>query len=312
MKFRPYPIVLTVALMATASSAVGQPGAGGPVLPDSIGTGPYPAMKEVDPGLPDQVVYRPADLDALGSLKLGVYAFGNGACSDDAASARQHLLEIASHGYIAISPGGIYSGPGASPRPAGSGGPRDPAADSPTHPEQLRQAIGWILAENERAGSPYFNRIDTDAIAASGFSCGGIQALYIAGDQRVETVIVMNSGLFQQDVTNMGGMSVPKSQLYELHSPTLYVLGGPTDIAYENGMHDFATITHVPIAVANLDVGHGGTYAEPNGGAAAAVVVDWLQWRLRGDAEAGKTFFGEDCGLCTDSEWTYDSKALLD
>jgi len=312
MTSRPYHIVFSVFLAVVAGPALSQPGAGGPVLPDSIGTGSYPAIKEVDPGLPDQVVYRPADLDALGSLKLGVYAFGNGACSDDAASARQHLLEVASHGYIAIAPGGIYSGPGAMARPDGDGGQRDPAADSPTQPEQLRQSISWILAENERAGSPYYNRIDTDAIAASGFSCGGIQALYIAGDQRLKTVIVMNSGLFQEPVTNMGGMVVPKEQLYELHFPTLYVLGGPTDIAYENGMDDVRMISHVPVAVANLDVGHGGTYAEPNGGKAAEVVVDWLQWQLRGDAEAGKTFFGEDCGLCTDSKWTYESKALLD
>ena len=35
-------------------------------MPDSPGTGAFPAMKEVDPALPDQVVYRPADLAALG------------------------------------------------------------------------------------------------------------------------------------------------------------------------------------------------------------------------------------------------------
>ena len=39
-------------------------------------------------------------------------------------------------------------------------------------------------------------------------------------------------------------------------------------------------------AVANLPVGHGGTYSEPNGGAAAQVAVAWLNWQLRGDAKA--------------------------
>jgi hypothetical protein len=98
--------------------------------------------------------------------------------------------------------------------------------------------------------------------------------------------------------------------LADLHFPTLYILGGPSDIAYANGMDDFARIAHVPVAVANIDKGHGGTYWEPNGGAAAQVVVDWLNWRLRGDAEAGRAFVGADCGLCTDPAWTFEAKGL--
>jgi hypothetical protein len=136
-----------------------------------------------------------------------------------------------------------------------------------------------------------------------------MQALMVAHDPRIATIVIMNSGLFPGE-TNMGGMSATKDLLEDLHTPTIYVLGGTTDIAYENGMDDFARIDHVPIAVASIDKGHGGTYAEPNGGAAAAVVVDWLQWQLRNDSEAGERFVGPDCGLCRDSAWTYDSKRL--
>jgi hypothetical protein len=42
----------------------------------------------------------------------------------------------------------------------------------------------------------------------------------------------------------------------------------------------------VPVAVANLPVGHGGTFLEPNGGAAASVAVSWLDWQLRGDMQS--------------------------
>jgi hypothetical protein len=297
----------TAALIGVATApALSQPD-NARAQPDSIGTGRFPAIKEIDATLPDQVVYRPADLDALGPTKLGIYAFGNGACSDDAASARQHLLEIASHGYLAIAPGGIYSGPGVTPRTPDPD--RDPVTDQPTRPEQLIEAIDWALAQNERRGSPYFNKIDARAIAVSGYSCGGLQALEVAHDPRVATVVMMNSGLFPGE-TSMGGMTATKALLDDLHSPILYVLGGSTDIAYENGMDDFATIDHVPIAVANIDKGHGGTYGDPNGGAAAAVVVDWLEWRLRDDATAGRTFLGPDCGLCVDPQWTFESKRL--
>lgn len=301
-----YSITLAALLGAAAAAAWGQRGADADV-PDSTGTGPFTAIKEIDPGLPDQVVYRPTGLSTLGDTRLGVYAFGNGACSDDAASSRHHLLEIASHGYLAIAPGSIYSGPGAAARPEGP--PPDPTTDSPTRPEQLIEAIDWALAENSRPGSPYFNRIDTSAIAVSGFSCGGMQALVAAHDPRIATAVIMNSGLFPGE-TNMAGMSATKALLGDLHFPTLYVLGGPTDIAYENGMDDYANIAHVPVAVADIDKGHGGTYADPNGGAAARVVVAWLEWQLRGDAEAAKNFLGENCGLCVDPQWTFISKRL--
>jgi hypothetical protein len=280
-------------------------------MPDTPGTGPYSPLKEIDSTLPDQVVYRPADLAALGPTKLGVYAFGNGGCTDDGASARLHLLQVASHGYLAIAPGAIYNGPGKSarpPRPAASAEAGPPLAA--TRSEQLREAIDWALAENEREGSRYFGRIDADAIAVSGFSCGGVQALSVAHDPRVATAVIMNSGVFNEGPTRMGGVDATKALLADLHFPTLYILGGPSDIAYANGMDDFARIEHVPVAVANIDKGHGGTYWEPNGGAAAAVVVDWLEWRLRGNSEAGRTFLGAECGLCVDSEWTFEAKGF--
>lgn len=301
---------LVAAVLATTVSVAGaQPRQNQDAVADTPGTGPFAPLKEIDPRLPDQVVYRPADLSQLGRTKLGVYVFGNGGCSNDGASARLHLLDVASHGYLAIAPGGIYNGPGktqAPPRPADA----NMETYAPTRPEQLSAAIDWALAENERSGSRYYGRIDPEAIAVSGYSCGGLQALTIAADPRIRTVVIMNSGLFIEGETKMGGMVETKARLEDLHTPTIYVLGGSTDIAYANGMDDFEKIDHVPVAVANIDKGHGGTYWEPNGGAAAQVVVDWLDWQLRGSAKASRAFLGASCGLCTDPAWTFQSKGL--
>jgi hypothetical protein len=279
-------------------------------LPDTPGTGRYAALKEIDPGLAEHVIYRPANLDSLDATKLGVYVFGNGGCTDDGASARLHLLEIASHGYLAIAPGRIYNGPGKTQRPSTRPAPTGPGGPPATVAAQLRESIDWALAANTRKGSRYFGRIDPQAIAISGFSCGGIQALVNAKDPRIATVVIMNSGLFVNGPTRMAGIEVGKELLADLHTPTFYILGGPTDIAYANGMDDFARIAHVPVAVANIETGHGGTYWEPNGGAAAQAVVRWLDWRLRDDAEAGRAFLGDRCGLCTDSKWKFETKGF--
>jgi hypothetical protein len=309
MSTRRISAVLAAVLVTATGVASGQPPEDRDAIPDTPGTGPFTPIKEIDPGLPDQVVYRPADLAGLGETKLGLYVFGNGGCSNDGASARLHLLNIASHGYLAIAPGGIYNGPGKTEAPPR---PEDTSIEryAPTRPAQLRAAIDWALAENSRSGSRYYGRVDPDQIAISGFSCGGVQALTIAADPRVKTVVIMNSGLFVEGETRMGAMVETKDRLKDLHTPTLYVLGGPTDIAYANGMDDYEKINHVPIAVANIDKGHGGTYWEPNGGAAAKVVVDWLDWQLRGSTDASRVFVGSSCGLCRDSAWEYRGKGL--
>ena len=62
--------------------------------------------------------------------------------------------------------------------------------------------------------------------------------------------------------------------------------------------------------MANLDVGHGGTYRQPNGGEFAKVATAWYLWQLKGDKEASKMFIGNDCGLCKDPEWKFESKNL--
>ena len=278
--------------------------------PDTPGTGRYPALKEEVTSLPDHVVYRPADLGKLGAHKLGVYVFGNGACSNDGASARLHLLEIASHGYLAIAPGRVRNGPGRLPPEP----PRAPSSQDaqgklpapPTSAADLTSAIDWALAQNKDSRSPYFGKIDTAAVAISGFSCGGLQALQIAADPRVKTLIVMNSGIFKDSTQGISGINVTKDLLDRIHTPTLYVLGGETDIAYANGMDDVERIKHVPVYLGNLiGAGHGGTYWQPNGGKAAALVVAWLDWQLRGDEQAEKMFVGKDCGMCKDAAWEF-------
>ena len=262
--------------------------------PDTIGTGPFPAVKLEEPTLPDHVVYRPSDMAGLRDLRMPLYVFGNGACADDGASARLHLLEIASHGYLAIASGRIRSGPGvAQPAPLSE-------TQNRTSADQLREAIAWAERENRRPESPYHGRLDPSKVAVSGHSCGGLQALQLADDPRVSTFVIMNSGIYNDGRPGRSNIRLDKGQLERLTGPILYVLGGESDMAYPNGMDDFGRIHHVPAAAVSLDVGHGGTFREPNGGEAARIVVAWLQWQLRGDSSAARWFEGALCRLCSD------------
>jgi hypothetical protein len=288
------------------------PAAGPPARddrPDTVGTGPFPAIKEEVASLPDHVVYRPADLSKLGSRKLGIVGWGNGACVADGASTRFHLLELASHGYVVIAPGGIHSGPGATPappRPAPAPGSIPAAA---TRASDVMAGVDWAIAQNANAASPLHGHVDTAKIAVSGFSCGGVQAIELAADPRVKAVIIQNSGLFPDGASKMAGMDLPKSALAKYHAPVLYILGGETDIAYVNGHDDFDRIGHVPIMIADLKgVGHGGTYHELNGGVVGQVASAWLEWQLFGDHKAGALFAGPDCGLCKDPRWVVARK----
>lgn len=281
-------------------------------MPDTPGTGPYPAEKLIDPAFPDHVVYRPADLARLGTRKLGVLVWGNGGCSADGASARLHLAEIASHGFIAIAPGAILSGPGNHPLPPARGidpvtGKIPPVA---TTTAALIKAIDEAYAANAQPGGRYYHRLDLTKLAVAGHSCGGLQAIEAAADPRVHAVVIHNSGIFADGSNPISGMTVDKSQLKRIHTPILYILGGPKDVAYPNGMDDFRRIDHVPAMVANLPVGHLATFAKPNGGPVAQVALDWLDWQLYADKRAASRFTGARCGLCVDPAWTVERKRI--
>lgn len=280
-------------------------------LPYTQGDGAFPAVMEQVPSLPDHVIYRPTDLSRFGSRKLPILVWGNGGCQADGAGQRLHLAEIASHGYLVIANGTIRSGPSVPPQPKPTPPPPGVLPAPATHATQLTQAISWAIAQNHSADSPLHGKLDPRAIGVSGWSCGGVQALTVAtSDARIKAVVIHDSGLFTGRPPGPE-MELPKTALARLHTPILYILGGPTDIAYANGMDDYARIAHVPAAVVNLrDAGHGGTFFEPNGGKAAQIAIAWLDWQLKGDAVAKQIFVGAGCGLCNDPAVTLQRKRL--
>jgi hypothetical protein len=264
------------------------------------GTGPFKALMASDSTLPTHTVFRPQDLNAFGKkAKLPIIVWGNGACANSPWEHVNFLSEVASHGFLVIAIG---------PMPAeGQRG----GAGGPTKAALLTDAINWAVAHNSDPTSAYHHKLDVTRIAAAGMSCGGLQTLEVAPDARLTTVMVCNSGILGDPGRGMGGMpKLTKDHLEKLRTPVIYILGGERDIAYNNGMDDFRRINHVPIFAANLNVGHGGTYARPHGGEFAKVATAWFQWQLKGDKQAATLFEGEPCGVAQMAGWKVEKKNI--
>ncbi len=266
------------------------------------GTGAYKAIMKEESSLPEHTVIVPQDLTPFGAGKLlPVLVWGNGACANSPFEHINFLNEIASQGYIVLATGNIpmddewYKGP-------------------MSRSEQQIESIDWIIAQNADPASPYYNKIDTKNICVAGMSCGGLQTLFNCADPRITSLMICNSGLFNQQNAGqaVGGMPMPsKEKLKEIHTPVMYLLGGPEDIAYGNGMDDFKRINHVPACVANFPVGHGGTYRQPHGGEFTVVALAWLDWQLKGDKQAGKMFVGKNCDLSKRKDWTIEKNKMF-
>ena len=266
---------------------------------EPVGSGAEPAIVYSDGSLPTHTIYRPAQLAG----RYPVVLWGNGSCVNSNFGYREFLAEVASHGFIVLAIGPYRDSP--APREQR---PADPAEWPPfeTRYSQLLDALDWIAAENDRPGSPLLGQVAVEKVAVMGHSCGGLQAVKASVDARVTTAVVLNSGMMADDDQYMRRHELKRSILDEMHAPIAYFIGGESDIAYPNAEKDWQALQTLELAAinANMDVGHGATYQMPNGGPFARGPLAWLQWQLKGDAQARAMFVGDDCGFCSASDWT--------
>lgn len=267
--------LIAAALLPVGAAAV----AAGPVE-TMDGTGPYDAEYDTSLRLRDHTIYRPSTLPD--DEQLPIVAWGNGGCLADGTMFENVLLEFASHGFLVIANG-------------------SPNGFGRTDAEMLIDAVDWAVAENDRFLSEYRGKIDTDNIAVMGQSCGGLETYEVADDPRIDTTVLWNSGLLTPSDAHL---------VENLHAPVAYFTGGPSDIAHENALDDWERLPEgLPAFLGALDVGHSGTFGEPNGGEYGRVGTAWLQWQLKGDEAAAQEFVGQDCGLCG-TDWDVQQQNL--
>lgn len=125
-----------------------------------------------------------------------------------------------------------------------------------------------------------------------------------SADPRIKTYIMFNTGMGD---LQMAGAST--ENLKDVHGPVLYMLGGESDIAYNNALMDYDRLNHVPVAFSSqLRVGHGGTYHELYGGEYSIMARYWLDWQLKGN-ESHKDVFLQN-NLEGFADWRMKSKGF--
>lgn len=297
----------------------------------SQGSGPYKAVMEMDDSIPNHTVYRPADLSQV-TGKLPVIAHGNGGCMNAGNLSEVFFTWVASQGYVVVAAGPIVPDADAilkkslEPKPGAKPGA---FPDMSSLPEVLRKqdttqdlidVFDWAEAQNKLPGGKFEGKLDAGKMAVTGMSCGGLMALAAAADPRVATAVIMDSGVIRMTSLPPGmklpeGMKLPpmpanEESLKKLHTPMMYMIGGEKDIAYKNAQADFNEIENLPLFMANIDVGHAGTFDQPHGGKMGEVTLDWLNWQLKGDQSAAAMFTGDSCGLCNSSDWKIQRKNM--
>jgi dienelactone hydrolase len=288
-----------------------------------LGSGAQKAVMATDDALPAHVLYYPADLAKAGKLPL--IAWGNGACINAGNRFRYFLTEIASHGYLVAANGvmanpALEVGPQENPRiPVPGEPPRPPPppadpnapqrAPGSTTPQQLTESIDWAIKVNADPSSKFYQRLDTSKIAVMGQSCGGVQTFAVAGDPRISTLMIWNSGVGM--IPN--NPADPAKALASIHTPIAFIYGDATsDIAHRASAMNVPALTNVPVFGAWQDgMTHLGTYGQKDGGFFGKIAVAWLNWQLKGDARAARMFKGDDCMLCTAPSW-HVTKSKID
>ena len=189
---------------------------------DDGGTGMFKAIAVKEETMEDFVIYRPKDMLYAHARcgALPVLLFGNGGCSNTSVGYERMLSEVASHGYIVVAIGEMRDS--LNERPIGQ-----------TESLELMRGLDLIMQKNRTKGTEYYNMVDSAKIAAAGHSCGGAQVLYNAGDPRLKTYLILNAGMGDMEMAGASRGSLPR-----LHAPILYIVGGPSDVAYENAQKD--------------------------------------------------------------------------
>jgi hypothetical protein len=228
-----------------AAADLGDPAKPGPWTPKHVeGTGPSG----------QSWIFYPDGLGE-GGLKHPVFDWGPGAGTGPDAYV-DHLNLLASQGFVIISQSSTLSG---------------------------KEALDWILAENEKSGSMWYQKLDPERVSRGGHSMGALQSMSESKDDRLKLTVLVCGG-----ASGGGGAD-------NIDYPSIF-LGGEGEGGTTNFAGDYAEVTGPSIFVTKTSTDH--VYCARNN---LAPWVAFMRWQLCGEEQWKKEFMPD--GTYCKSPW---------
>lgn len=250
---------------------------GGALEAKYLAMGPY-EVRQTTAEAPEDwkqfVAYYPAELaDSGEQWPAVVFVNGTGVYASKYPALFRHL---ASWGFLVL-------------------GSEDPGTFSG---DSTDAALAWLLGENEDPDSLFYQKVDTDHLGLSGHSQGGVGVFNAISGQPHGGLFTCAVSLSPTQEDWAAALNIP----YDPSGtaiPTLVLAGTSNDVITPEGVEALYYKLGGPKAMAlRTGTGHGEMLYSGDG-----YVTAWLMYWLRGDREAGATFFGPEAELLRNPLW---------
>jgi hypothetical protein len=213
---------------------VGDPKKPGPWMPKHVeNTGPSGSSW----------IFYPDGL-GMNGMKHPVFNWGPGAGTGPS-EYTDHLNLLASQGFVIISQSSTSSG---------------------------KAALDWILKENDKMGSMWYQKLDTARVSRGGHSMGALQSMSESMDPRLKLTVLVCGG-----ASGSGGAD-------NITYPSIF-LGGEGEGGTTNFKGDYAQVKSMSIFITKKDTDH--IYCARNN---LAPWVAFMRWQLCGEEKWKKEF----------------------
>jgi acetyl esterase/lipase len=239
-------------------------------------------------------VYYPRDIMER-ETPVPVISWGNGGCKTFDWMSTTLLERWAAAGYVVVT----YNDPAA--KPASVGVEAQTAA-------QVRM-LDWAEKANAEGGR-FAGKLDTQRMVVGGNSCGGVTAFNAAwADKRPKAILIVSGS------TQFPGVKdeVRKASAGRVELPTLYIVGGPEDLARAPVRLEYESLRPgLPAVLIERSSGdHVAVSNDPDIQLdEAAMAINWFRAILHGDKDAAGELATKGCAACDPKVWSVRSRNL--